>query len=527
MTDPTHSAEDEIPETDDSFELASPSMTQTTAEADETNVPGESDLDESPSLEHDGEDNGPVAVPPRRPSEPIPLIFNPRARGNDYHGVKRFLVFASGARPEILAQCPTDEATHVGLGGTVVATSFLSGISMVFAMTNALGLNLFSALIAGFLWALIIFNLDRWLIVSQKRTTTPLKQWITVLPRVLVAVLLGFVISEPLLHEIFKSELKVEILDLQNERNTRALAKITDGSAARISEIDAEIAEIDRRGGGDSASEQALQKEIESLKKEITDAKNARDTATDAVRIEQEGRSASGRPGCADICRDKQITENRAQAELERIEAANLPRIADLLARIDQSRSQSADERTQRVAADAQTRANLNTERQKIDENKQKRIDASNSADEGNAGLLLNIEALHSLGSKNTSILVAHWLLFALFIALDTIPVIGKTLILTGPKRPYEQACDAIDSRLSQDAEQVVAEARIDREEHIDLLEEDAKLRVKVQSQNNEHFIRNAAKTQRDIGDLLLDRWRAEQISRVQQEINQQTPGDA
>ena len=243
------------------------------------------------------------------------------------------------------------------------------------------------------------------------------------------------------------------------------------------------------------------------------------------MRIEREGRSASGRPGCADVCRDKQVTEDRAQEELTRIEETNLPRINDLLAQIDQSRSQSAEERAQRAAADAEIRNNLNIERQGIDNDKQQQSQKLAEKKE-DPGLLLYIEALGSLGSKNGSVAWAHWLLFALFIALDTIPVIGKTLILTGPKRPYEQACDAIDSRLTQDAEQVVAEAQIDREEHIDLLEKDAKLRVKVQSQNNEHFIRNAAKTQRDIGDLLLERWRAEQISRVQQEINQQTPGD-
>lgn len=526
MTDPTNSADDEIPEPDDSFELASPSMTQTTAEADETNVPGQSDLDESPSLEHDGEDNEPVSLPPRRPSEPIPLIFNPRARGNDYHGVKRFLVFASGARPEILAQCPTDEATHVGLGGTVVATSFLSGISMIFAMRDAMNLSLFSAFFAGLLWAAIIFNLDRWLIVSQKRTATAAKQWLNVLPRVLVAVLLGFVISEPLLHALFKPELQREIATLQAEQSREAREEINNGSqASQIEDNKAELTDLELTNAADSPAEKSLQDEITKLQAETNAARQKYDTAQSEVTKEEQGLSITGRAGCGPVC--IVLTQDRdvAQRAYEEVEDRNGTRIKNLQDQIDQSRLRTAGEREQRLAENQARREQLIADNINLSKEMDAAIAKINDADE--AGLLLNIEALGTLSSKNTSVAVARWLIFALFIALDTIPVIGKTLILTGPRRPYEQACDAIDSRLTQDAEQVVAEARIDRDEHIDLLEKDAKLRVKVQSQNNEHFIRNAAKTQRDIGDLLLDRWRAEQISRVQQEINKQTPGDA
>ena len=89
-----------------------------------------------------------------------------------YRGVKRFFVFASGAQPDILKSCPTEESTYVGLGGTVISTALLGGISMTFALPIAFGVNWTVTLGAGLLWGVIIFNLDRWLVSSTRRMRT-------------------------------------------------------------------------------------------------------------------------------------------------------------------------------------------------------------------------------------------------------------------------------------------------------------------------------------------------------------------
>ena len=469
-------------------------------------------------LQFEDDAGDPEHEAPRGPRpERIPLIFNPRAKGNDYRGVKRFLVFASGARPEILAQCPNDEATYVGLGGTVVATSFLGGIAMFFSMYQAMQMDLFPSFLGGFIWSSIIFNLDRWLIVSQKRTASRRKQWLQVIPRVLVALLIGFVISEPLLHQMFKPKLDQEIKEIRSSGYDAFVQRINSGAEAlKIEENEAKIAANATASSGDTALETRLTDEIKSLEAATKAAYDKFSGLDLEVTKEVEGLAPNGMTGCGPSCVVKSQSRDQARDEWASIRDTNSPRISDLQRQLDESRARSVGERQQRIAevqADTESRIRENAD---LQESIKAQIEDYRSASD--IGLLDYIDALGSLSSKNTSIFWARWLICALFILMDIIPVIGKTLMLTSDKRTYEKACDAIDERLSQDAELIVEEAQVDREQRLSLIQRQAESRADAQAENNEYFIRTAAETQREIGDILLSRWRAEQISRVSEE---------
>src|SRR6266403_816537 len=56
--------------------------------------------------------------------------------------MRRFLIWLSGARSEVLARCPTDHGKYEGIGSAVLITSVMAGISMTFALNTALMVSL-------------------------------------------------------------------------------------------------------------------------------------------------------------------------------------------------------------------------------------------------------------------------------------------------------------------------------------------------------------------------------------------------
>jgi hypothetical protein len=473
----------------------------------------------------------PMNNPPRPASQqplpnPVTVMFkpftDPRSAKNPYHGIKRYFVFASGARPEVLSQCPTDEATHVGLGGTVIATSGLSAISMVFALHNALHVGLFASILAGFIWALIIFNMDRWLIVSQKRLESPWKQWVNVIPRVIVALLLGFVISEPLVHQLFRSELDREIQVNLADNNASDVARLQQKSKEYKDLKNARLKELSDTSTVSIGSESSLRTEINSLKKEISDAQAAYNTAQTELTAEIEGISKTGKAGCGQACAVKQVERDQKLDLLNQVKEKNDPRIAEKQAALDKTLGENDAARQQLIADNKAEQdrivADLNT-RAERDAQAEDRI-----VNQAGTGLLADISALSGLEDKNSGVMIAHYLILFLFVALDTIPVIGKTLILTGAKRPYELVCDAIDTRTKLEAELLVADAEYEQQQHVNLVRADADIRTQVQIDNNDHFVRAAAQTQRDVGEMLLDQWRDNELARVKKDLKKKPP---
>src|SRR5258708_3159287 len=142
----------------------------------------------------------------------------------------RLLIWLSGAQPDILAQCKQDRPKYIGVGSAVLVTSSVAVVSMTFALHIALPPNfplplpfaspfaLHIALAAkfpvavpfAFAWGLAIMSLDRWLVVSLVRQS-PLRYFLLALPRLLLGLLFGVIISTPLTLQIFHVEIDNQI----------------------------------------------------------------------------------------------------------------------------------------------------------------------------------------------------------------------------------------------------------------------------------------------------------------------------
>ena len=128
--------------------------------------------------------------------------------------VSRFLWFCSGAHIETLKKNPTDHNKYFGIGATVFFTGLFAALSGGYAMYFVFKGGDFAGLFAvffGLIWGLAIFNLDRYIVGSLDKNAGTNKQIFQATPRILLAIMIGIVISRPLELKIFDKEIKKKL----------------------------------------------------------------------------------------------------------------------------------------------------------------------------------------------------------------------------------------------------------------------------------------------------------------------------
>ncbi|MBN6053877.1 DUF4407 domain-containing protein, partial [Nonomuraea sp. RK-328] len=117
----------------------------------------------------------------------------------------------AGADERLLDRVPHERARYTGLGGVVVSTSVIGGLSMWFFLSQMLGRSHVLMVIPVLVWALTILNLDRWLISAVSVLWR--RRLLMLLPRLAVATVLGLVIAEPLVLRFFETAVEQKVRD--------------------------------------------------------------------------------------------------------------------------------------------------------------------------------------------------------------------------------------------------------------------------------------------------------------------------
>lgn len=127
--------------------------------------------------------------------------------------LNEFLWSCAGVNKEILRQCPSDYAKYAGIGGTILFTALMACFSGGYALSFVFG-KWWVGLVFGIFWGLLIFNLDRFIVntmYSDGKVTISWQEIKSGLPRIIMAIFLGIVISYPLELKIFEDKIKMEI----------------------------------------------------------------------------------------------------------------------------------------------------------------------------------------------------------------------------------------------------------------------------------------------------------------------------
>jgi len=128
--------------------------------------------------------------------------------------VTRFFWFCSGAHVGTLKKYPIEHNKYVGIGATIFFTALFASLSGGYAMYFVFAGNAFAVVFAvlfGLIWGTAIFNLDRYIVSSIDKQGTSNQQIIQASPRILLAIMIGIVISRPLELKIFDKEIRQKL----------------------------------------------------------------------------------------------------------------------------------------------------------------------------------------------------------------------------------------------------------------------------------------------------------------------------
>lgn len=367
----------------------------------------------------------------------------------------RALAILGGAEGEILDRVPGETPRFVQMFFVLAGTALVSAISMLFALTTGVQAAIWLAVPLAIVWALIIFNLDRFLTSTMTSTRNVWKLIGLAIPRVIMAAIIGFVVAEPLVLQIFHNDISREVAAtniVQAQSDQEALEsgpeKIAlDAASARVAELENQAATgIVAGTESSSATESAAQATVDDLTAKMTAQQAVIDQARTLYQCELTGEGAGTVPGCTGV-NGEGASSDAAKAQLAEAQqtydalAAQLRTANEELAAAGSAAKEntSASETQNRQQAQDQLPAARDTYDQALAAYNA-RADAVAQGNAGAVGLLSQISGLNRLSEKEPAILWAHILIAALFFMIELLPVLVKVLTSYGDPSLYEKA---------------------------------------------------------------------------------------
>lgn len=201
---------------------------------------------------------------------------------------QKLLWIIAGAEPSILENCKTDYKKFSSIGATILMTSFIAfcaGTCAAWYFTqdgeNPKGALGWSVLF-GLIWALLIFCIDRSLVITLKKDPTRKRQkfWIPLLSRAVLAGVIAFMVSIPLELFIFKDYINENIENFKEGKAGQLgdLFKANSGEDMlnnRINSADSTLSKLNQVSQGLSNDINSLQNQINKLEVEKNNPNSA------------------------------------------------------------------------------------------------------------------------------------------------------------------------------------------------------------------------------------------------------------
>ena len=293
--------------------------------------------------------------------------------------LNQFFWMCSGADTDILKISSKAEQTkYAGIGGTVFFTAVMAFIASSYALFTVFD-NYYTAIFFGIIWGLLIFNLDRFIVSTIKKSDSKWKEILQATPRIILAIIIAVVISKPLEIKIFEKEINQIILTQKNKLTLANKAQIATQFTPGITNI---------------------QSEIDQLKKEIATKEIETNALYETYIAEAEGIKGTKLLGKGPVYKEKREKHDAALQELQQLKLENKIKITEkensLLSLTNEQRFQET---------------------------------ASQPIIDGFDGLMARIDALNKLPW------LPSFFIFLLFLAIETSPILAK---LIAPKGEYD-----------------------------------------------------------------------------------------
>lgn len=349
--------------------------------------------------------------------------------------IRRWLMSLVGVRHDLIDETPTDGMRYIALSCVLLATAAIAAVSAAFAVQMALQLSPYWAVPVGIGWGVVILTLDRALVIGMTRHTSFWRNLLSALPRLALALLLGAVISTPLVLRIFQLEIDAEMQVLRQERKVSFQEKIK--NTPRFAEIESLTKKLEEKNkiARQDPSAVIYNQSVIDAQKRVDEAVTKVENAEKDYKGEVDGSDGTHVPGIGDAARVKLDALTRAQQELSDAQSF-------LSGERTKATAALADE-APRAAADA---AAIQADITDRTTDRDQQIATNRELEDKNKGLLARLEALGSLSDNRPDLARAQLLLFLLFLTIEILPVGVKLMYLSTPKTLYEKFHDDMET---------------------------------------------------------------------------------
>jgi len=293
--------------------------------------------------------------------------------------LKNFFLTCSGVDKNLINECSNGEQNkYVGIGATVFFTAVMATIAGSYALFTVFD-NVYTSIFFGLIWGLLIFNLDRFIVSTIKKTDSKFKEFLQATPRIILAVIIATVISKTLELKLFEKEINQVLL---TEKNQMTL----DNKTQIAQQFTPEIAK--------------LNSEITILKQEVISKENETNSLYETYISEAEGTKGTKKLGKGPVYQEKREKHDASLIALNQLKKNNQEKI------------------NQKETAIAS-----------LQENQELAVSKSQPIITNFDGLMARINALSELPW------LTSFFIFLLFLAIETSPIIAKLL---APKGEYD-----------------------------------------------------------------------------------------
>jgi hypothetical protein len=293
----------------------------------------------------------------------------------------RFLWWLSTAEEELLAGCVIDRNRYAIVGMTVLGTWAFATLAWTYFFSTVVS-GLVIPVLLGLFMGGIILTIDRALIKGINRSNKG--RFGPLLFRGLLAMTIGLFMAQPALLYLFDKEIHVQV-SIDNEQKKKLKLRQQDSVYV--------------------AERAVLQKRKADLQTQLNTRYNEVSVARDAFIQETDGTGGSKKVGLKDIAQAKQREYQKLDADYKLLEADLSPQV------------KSTD------SALAAINVSIQKEQQLFN---------------GllNDGFITRIEALNHLVADNDAVAFRYYLLVAILMLIELMPVIAKILL---PNGSYEE----------------------------------------------------------------------------------------
>lgn len=343
--------------------------------------------------------------------------------------LKDFFLFCSGANASILKRTPIDVNKYVGMGATIFFTGVFAALAAGYALYTVFE-SYWAAAILAIFWGLMIFNLDRYIVSTMKKSDSGFRNFTAAAPRIVLALLIAVVIAKPLELKIFESEIESELVLIEQEKYSKQDQLLR---SRYVGQID------------------TMKNEIATWKGEINKKTIERDLLISEAIAEADGTGGSGQKNLGPIYKTKKAAADKADAELAVLAARNNELVAKRQGDIDATTSLMNGE------IDALKRVSM-------------------------SGFAARLEGLERATAKSPAIYWASIFVMLLFMAIELAPILTKLML---DKSPYDMVLEEHELKymLRNDVQNQIVQNAIKQKKAFDQATHEHKLKSAIEAE--------------------------------------------